>query len=152
MSDKLEKFLKALEKESKFKESSILKMFKPRRLSLYDVTPEAIKEQLRRLPKKVITEEWPLNVCRYIKVCLDRGGYAVSFYPFKMNSETFAQCRCLQHEETEWKHGNVPSAVIEIPKQYYSIMRSRIGEWREIWHSICKEGEILKESVKGGER
>ena len=83
MSKRLEKFLEELERRSKLeKESKVLKMFKPpRRLSLYDVTPEAIKEQLRRLPKKVVEEKWPLNVCRYIKVCLDRGGYAISFYP-----------------------------------------------------------------------
>ncbi len=153
MSDRLEKFLKALEKESKLKKSDkILSLFKPTRISLYDTTEEAIKEAIRRLPKKVIEEPWPLNVCKYIKVCLERGDYAVSFYPFKMNHDTYAQCRCLQHEEDEWKHGNVPSIVIEILKQYYSIMRSRVGEWREIWHSVCKEGRILEEGVKSGER
>ena len=136
--------MKALEKESKLS-NKILRLIKPTRLSLFDATEEAIKEQIRRLPKGVIELPWPLNICTYIKTCLDHGGYAVSFYPFKMNNETFAQCRCLQHEEAEWKHGNVPSVVIEVPRQYYSIMRSRVGEWREIWYNVCKEGKILEE-------
>jgi len=134
MSEKIDKFLRAVRTESK-----LLDMFKPNVVIPWDV-------QYAKLPR-VIEEPWPLNVCRYIKTCLDRGGYAVSFYPFKMNSETFAQCRCLQREKAEWKHGNVPSAVISIPKHYYTYMRSRIGEWREIWQNICKEGKILKEGT-----
>ena len=151
MSDRLDKFLKALERESKFKDSSVLKMFKPTRLSIFDVTEEAIKEQLRRLPKGVIELPWPKNICLYIKTCLDHGGFSVSFYPFRINNSYFCQARCLQRKPAEEKYGNVPSMIFEIPREMYSYMRSKVGEWREIWYNICKGGEILKEGGESGE-
>ncbi|MHA1581947.1 MAG: hypothetical protein ACTSYM_05600 [Candidatus Baldrarchaeia archaeon] len=153
MSDKLEKFLKALERESKF-DSSILKLFKPTRLDMFEAfyQPEKMEEIGRRLPKGVLKEPWPKNICLYIETCLAHGGFSVSFYPFRINNSYFCQARCLQRQPAEEKYGNVPSMIFEIPREMYSYMRSKVGEWREIWYNICKGGEILKESGESGER
>jgi len=153
MSDKLDKFLKALEKESKLKESSVLKMFKPTRLDMFEAfyQPEKMKEISRRLPKGVIELPWPQNVCVYIRNCLDHGGFSISFYPFRINNRYFCQARCLQRKPAEEKYGNVPSMVFEIPRETWSYMRSKVGEWKEIWYNVCKGGEVLRENNISGE-
>jgi len=118
---------------ARYAASSFLKKFIPiSKPSMFDAN-------FVRRYKKI---SWPDELCEYIKICLEHGGYAVSFYtiPFEKN---VVQARCLQHEYAIEKWGKVESVMVEnVPYEWRERMREEIGEWRIIWKEVCKGGEI----------
>ena len=97
--------------------------------------------------ERYIKVSWPEGVCKFIKICLDHGGYAVSFYPIP-GKPGVVQVRCLQHKYAVERWGKVESVVVEdVPHEWYEKMRREIGEWKTIWREVCK-GRIENEENK----